>query len=127
MYIFMLLFADDTVLFSRTPGGLHIMFDQLHLYCIHSSINVNIDNTNIMVFQRGRANVPGHWFCNGHIIETVASFMYLGILLSSNGRWTSTHKRVADQASRALHGIISSFEHIELHVDQQCYLFENNC
>jgi hypothetical protein len=60
----------------------------------------------------------------GHIIETVASFVYLGILLGSNGRWTSTQKRVADQASMALHGVISNFEHIELHVDQQCYLFD---
>jgi hypothetical protein len=43
LYMFMLLFADDTVLFSRTPGGLQIRLDQLHLYCINSSINVNID------------------------------------------------------------------------------------
>jgi hypothetical protein len=80
LYIIMLLFADDTVLFSRNPGGLQIMLDQLHLYCIHSGINVNIDTTKIMVFQRGRANIQGQWFYNGNIIETVASFVYLGIL-----------------------------------------------
>jgi hypothetical protein len=52
------------------------------------------------------------------------TFVYLGILLSSNGRWTPTQKRVAGQSSRALHGVISSFEHIELHVNQHCYLFD---
>jgi hypothetical protein len=118
----------DALVFE-TPGGLQVMLDQLHLYCRNSSINdktlIKL-NTNVMVFQRGRANIQGQWFCNGNIIETVASFVCLDILLRSNGRWKWTQKRVVDQASSALYGVISGFEHIELHVDQQCYLFDKS-
>jgi hypothetical protein len=95
--------------------GLQKDYNNSWINCIvvHLKLLVNIDKTTVTVFQRGRPNTSSQWFYNGQCIETVASFVYLGILLNSNGRWISTHKRIADQASRALHGVISSFEHIE--------------
>ena len=41
--IFILLFADDTVLISYTPEGLHSLLNQLHTYCNKWGISVNVD------------------------------------------------------------------------------------
>jgi hypothetical protein len=39
--VFIILFADDTVLFAKTPGQLHSVLDQLDVYCDRWSIDVN--------------------------------------------------------------------------------------
>ena len=48
--LFMLLFADDTVLFSYTIEGLQALLDKLKTYCDKWGIEVNIDKTVAMLF-----------------------------------------------------------------------------
>ena len=50
--LFMLLFADDTVLFSYTIEGLQALLDKLKTYCDKWGIEVNIDKTVAMVFKK---------------------------------------------------------------------------
>jgi hypothetical protein len=45
LIVFVILFADDTVLFSKTPGQLQSVLDQLEVYCDRWSIDVNTDTT----------------------------------------------------------------------------------
>ena len=47
--IFLLLFADDTVLFSYTKEGLQSLLYKLHKYCDKWGISVNLDKTVVMV------------------------------------------------------------------------------
>ena len=53
LQIFILLFADDTVLFSETPEGLQLLIDKLHTYCSKWGITVNVDKTVAMIFKQG--------------------------------------------------------------------------
>lgn len=41
--IYLLLFADNTVLFSYTKEGLQLLLDKLHNYCTMWGITVNTD------------------------------------------------------------------------------------
>ena len=50
--IYILLFADDTVLFSYTNPGLQILLHKLHTYCNEWGITVNTDKTVCMVFRK---------------------------------------------------------------------------
>ena len=50
--LFMLLFADDTVLFSYTIEGLQALLDKLKTYCDEWGIQVSIDKTVAMVFKK---------------------------------------------------------------------------
>ena len=50
--LFMLLFADDTVLFSYTIEGLQALLDKLKTYCDKWDIEVTIDKTVAMVFKK---------------------------------------------------------------------------
>ena len=50
LQIFLLLFADDTVIFSYTKEGLQILLNKLYEYCSKWGIVINTDKTVIMIF-----------------------------------------------------------------------------
>jgi len=52
--IFLLLFEDDAVLFAHSPESLQLMLNDLDQYCRTLGLTVNIENTKVMVFERGR-------------------------------------------------------------------------
>ena len=45
LQIYILFFADATVLFSYAKPGLQILFNKLHTYCNERGITVNTDKT----------------------------------------------------------------------------------
>ena len=53
LQMFLLLFTDDTALFSSSPEGLQILLDKLHVYCNKWGIHVNVDQTVAMTFKQG--------------------------------------------------------------------------
>ena len=50
---FLLMFADDTILFSYTKEGLQKLLNNLNVYCDQWNITVNVDKTVAMVFKQG--------------------------------------------------------------------------
>jgi exonuclease III len=119
-----LLFADDTALFAKSPDELQSLLNQLHTYCIKSGISVNTKKTKVVIFEKGKSGHVYKW-CYGDIqLEIVNTFVYLGVLLSNNGRWNCTQLRLHDLGSKALHSVFNIFEHVILPVEQQCYLFD---
>ena len=84
--LYLLLFADDAVIFSESVEGLQTSLDSLESYCKKWNLQVNISKTKIMVFRKGgnlRQNEK--WTYAGENIEIVSNFNYLGIVLSSGG------------------------------------------
>ena len=70
--IYLLLFADDTVLLSEAAQGLQQMLDSLHGYCNTWSLTVNVDKTKILVFRKwGRLPQNSRWLYNGHELEVL--------------------------------------------------------
>ena len=51
--LYLLLYADDIVIFSNTSEGLQNGLDNLSEYCSKWKLTVNIDKTKIMVFRKG--------------------------------------------------------------------------
>ena len=52
--LFMLLYADDAVLFSKSPVHLQEMLNKLHEYSQTWGLQVNTSKTKIMIFEKGR-------------------------------------------------------------------------
>ena len=67
--IFMLLFADDTVIFSYSKEGLRILLNNVHDYCTKLGINVNIDKTVVMVFKYGNRPTTVDLFYGNDILK----------------------------------------------------------
>ena len=79
-----LLFADDTVLFSTSQDGLQRMLNLFENYCDEWKLTVNISKTKIFIFTSGRYARNLVLF-KGNELELVTEYKYLGIYLSKSG------------------------------------------
>ena len=86
-----LLFADDTVLFSTSQDGLQRMLNLFENYCDEWKLTVNISKTKILIFTSGRY-ARNLVFFKGNELELVTEYKYLGIYLSKSGSNMSCKK-----------------------------------
>ena len=81
-----LLFADDTLLISRTPSGLENLLSEFNNYCTKKGLEINKSKIKVMAIN------PHHSF-KGKIrlagvgLDLVKSIDYLGICLDNNASW----------------------------------------
>ena len=84
--LFILLYADDIVIFSETPEDMQSSLNILHNYCNKWKLKVNIGKTKIMVFRKGgilSRNLK--FYFNNIELEIVNKYSYLGIVFTSGG------------------------------------------
>lgn len=122
--IFMLLFADDTVLFSYTEQGLQLLLNKLHVYCNTWGITVNIDKSFVMVCQKGNRTENVNLMYDGHKLDVVKKFTYLGVAISQNGTYLQSQKQLSEQALRALYSLNRLFDVISLDIRDKLKLFD---
>lgn len=101
--IFMLLYADDIVLFSNSPGELQEGLNLLSNYCKRWKLKINISKTKVMVFRRG-GMLPRNlvFYYEGEPLEIVSKFKYLGIVFTTGGSFAETQSTLAGQAQKAI-------------------------
>ena len=64
--MFLLLYADDTVIISENRQDLQLGLDIVENYCNKWKIILNIEKTKILIFrQGGKLSVNDRWFYNG--------------------------------------------------------------
>ena len=84
--IIILLFADDMVIFGKTPEELQVNLDRLYDYCNTWGLEVDINKTKTMVFRkRGELKNNERWIFNGHFLESDDNFNYLGTVFNYTG------------------------------------------
>ena len=122
--IFLLLFADDTVLFSYSKEGLQVLLNQLNTYCLKWGITVNNEKTVVMTFKSGTRMQNIEMFYDGTKLQNVNKFTYLGITLSANGSFYQAQKILAQQAMKALFSLNSLFDVVPLEISEKVKLFD---
>ena len=108
LQIFLLMFADDAILFSQNPQALQSMLNDIQLYCETWGLRLNVNKTKVMIFENGR-HTTHNFFINHQPIEIVSSYKYLGVYFHKNGNWYRTQKRIAQHASYSLHNLFTIF------------------
>ena len=94
-----LLFADDLALASDSAFGLQRQLNILKTFCDNMLVNVNIDKTKSMVFKQGGClSRHERWTYDGHILEVVNNFPYVGSTFTSQ---LSFSRMASDQATKA--------------------------
>ena len=121
--IFMLLYADDAVVFARSPEVLQSILNDLERYCTSWGLKINIAKTKAMIFEKGR-HTSFDFYLNNTKLDIVSSFKYLGMHFFKNGNWLRAQKRIAHHASYALHNLFGLFKQIELPISEKCKLFD---
>ena len=123
--IYLILFADDTILFGKSPEILQELLDKLLIYCNKWNIEVNINKTKVVVFKNGWQPVTAKFFYNNEELEIVDSYIYLGMLIHCNGKFLKTQKRLALQGSRSLAALNNSTNGLYLTKKKKCDLFDS--
>ena len=102
--IYLLFYADDTVILSNSICGLQSSLDILYDYCKEWNIHVNISKTKTIVFRKsGKTKANERWKYGDEYVENVNDFNYLGVILSYNGSFIKHEKYIADKGLKAMH------------------------
>ena len=103
MKLFLLLYADDIIIFSESAEGLQAGFDFLHSYCNRWKLKVNVDKTKVLIFRKGGTISRTQKFYYNEIeIDIVSSFSYLGIVFTPGGSFSQAQATLAGQAQKAV-------------------------
>ena len=101
--IYLLMYADDIVLFSETEDGLQSGLNVLHDYCQKWKLTVNTQKTKIVIFRkRGTINRQTRFLYGGLEIDIVNKFTYLGIVLTVGGAFSESHTALAGQSLKSI-------------------------
>lgn len=122
--LFLILYADDQVVFAKSPETLQSMLTDIENYCQLWHLKINTNKTKAMIFEKGR-HTRYDFFIYDTAIEIVDSFKYLGMTFFKNGNWYRSQKCIAKHASFALHNLFTIFNAIELPISQKCKLFDS--
>jgi hypothetical protein len=122
--VFMLLFADDIVLFTTNPVSLQSQLNAVHQYSIKWGLKINVNKTKICIFEKQRTHCNFRWNINGECIEIVDSFCYLGIKFNYTGNMTNIVKTLNDQALKAYGHLLSIFSRVNVDVKTKLELFD---
>ena len=80
------MYADDIVLLSESANGLQNCIDKLEYFCKKWNLSVNLNKTNVLIFNKaGRVvrNIKFHY--GSENIAIAGEYKYLGVLFSHQG------------------------------------------
>lgn len=123
--LYLLLYADDTVIFAESPEELQIALDTMQSYCDTWKLQVNTSKTKVVIFSKGKIRQKPVFYYNGETIEIVDDFSYLGIKFNYNGKFGKTKKHLVDQARKAMFSLVRKARKLFLPLDIQLHLFDS--
>ena len=83
--MFLLLYADDIVIFAGSAEELQSEINSLYPYCDRWKLKVNSSKSHVVVFKRGRFNQSERWMYGNEEITAVTKIPFLGLLFTFNG------------------------------------------
>jgi len=81
MHVWLLLFADDLALMSKSGVGLQQQLNAFQQFCVERGLTVNVKKTKVMVLNS--VDPYQEFVFEGDVIKRVQTFKYLGILLET--------------------------------------------
>ena len=101
--MFLILYADDIVIFANCKEELQLSLNVLHDYCNRWKLKVNTSKTKIMIFRKGGRISSGlKFYFDENELEIVEKFTYLGIVFTSGGSFSCAQNVLSGQALKAI-------------------------
>ena len=109
--LFILLYADDTVLLAETADDLQHQLYCFELYCEAWKLKVNATKTKNLIFSRGNFKTKNVRFMyNNSEIEIVTDVNYLGLLLSKTGSFIHAKKDLIKRTSKSMFAVLKKID-----------------
>ena len=107
--LFVLLYADDIVMFATSEETLIHSLNLFSNYCKQWKLRIDYDKTKVLVFG-DRINRQRHIRIEHYMIEILNEFKYLGLIFNKNRKFSSMKKHVVNQARKALFGLYTKLK-----------------
>ena len=107
--VFVIIYADDTVVLAESEEGMQNALDIFQLYCKQWKLEVNVNKTKIIIFSKRKSRSNFEFKLQHETIEVVDSFSYLGILFKYNGCFSESRKKLVNQAQKTLLSIYKKY------------------
>ena len=120
--LFVLLYADDTVILAENADDLSKALKVYESYCNTWELTVNTFKSNILIFSRDRILNYDFTF-NGVPLAVVTEYKYPGILFCRCGSFLRAKKHIADQGRKAVFALLKKAKQSLLPIDIQTDLF----
>ena len=115
--LYILLYADDTVILAESKEELQSALNAMYLYCKSWGLEVNPSKTKITIFRNKKFQHNYVFTYNGQALDIDDNFVYLGTLFSYNGRFLKNNQRMVDQARKAMFSILRKSRKLQLPID----------
>ena len=117
--LFLLLYADDTVVLVECPEDLHRALDMLRIYCEVWGLDINVRKTKVVIFSRGKIRkMPKFGFIE-ETIDVVWDFKYLGVQFNYNNKFKKAQQLQFSLANRAMFSLLRKCRQLNLPLDIQ--------
>ena len=122
--LFLLLYADDTILISESATGMQRMLNVFDDYCTRWKLSVNLDKTNVVIFEKRKCRRNVIFKMKGEEIKQADSYTYLGLLFNYNCSFFPARKKLMAQANKALFALNYKIRNVNIPIDLQLKLFD---
>ena len=122
--VFILLYADDTVILADNAQDFQKSLTSFSNYCSEWKLQVNESKTKVVIFGARKTNSYS-FKINDSVLEIVDSYKYLGTTFSKSRSFLKARKHIAEQARKAMHLLQMRIKNLYLPVDLQLQLFDH--
>ena len=91
--LFVLLYANDTIVLAENEHQLQTALDTVHEYCTRYNLNVNLNNNKIIVFSRGKVRNFSMFKYGSSTIEVVSEYVYLGVTIMYSNKYAKAMEK----------------------------------
>ena len=104
--LYILMYADDTVLLAESPEDLQKYLDTLNEYCNNFDLKINTSKTKIFIFSRGKLkNIPSFKFADMKL-DVVNDYNYLGVTFNFNAKFNVAKQSLYQKGCRAMFALL---------------------
>jgi len=119
-----LLYADDTVIFSDDPNDLQKALNSFNEYCKTWKLHINVSKTKILIISKGNCKTDRIFNIGNDPLEQINEYKYLGLYFSKSGSFFKTKNYIAEQSNKAMFALLKKIKQLTLPFDMQIDLFE---
>ena len=122
--VFLLMYADDTVLMAESAEALQSLLDSLSNWTKDYGLKVNVAKTKVLVFRTSWQLDQDRFYFDGNNVEIVNTFSYLGLLLNYNGKFNVTQKHIAALGKKSLFCLMKEVKKHNFNIKTLISLFD---
>ena len=112
--LYLLLYADDTVLLAENPKDLQNSLNKMKKYCDTFDLTINVDKTIFFIFSRGKLRNKPTFNFGSNNIDTVDEYNYLGLVFNYNAKFKIAKSHLYQKGCRAMFALLKKSRKLSL-------------